>query len=110
MIEEFVSFVLIGFGAGLQVEEIPLVSLWGLLFFLGQEKVRSVPSHHTTLYGRLVNETIVIIVNQWRTKEGNKGMVLGLTMQETYTQVRDVFLQLNLYFKALYLMAAGVWF
>ena len=48
-----------------------------------------------------VNEGVVTLMNQWRTKEGNKGMVLGLTMQETYTQVRDVFLQLNLYSKAL---------
>ena len=34
MIEELMSFVLIGFEAGLRGEEIPLAFLFGLLFFL----------------------------------------------------------------------------
>ena len=38
-----------------------------------------------------VNELVIVLMNQWRTKEGTSGMTLGLTMQQTYTQVRDVF-------------------
>ena len=39
MIEELISFVLIGFGVGLWGEEVPLVSLGGLLHFFQDRDV-----------------------------------------------------------------------
>ena len=48
-----------------------------------------------------VDEVMVTLMNRWRTKEGTRGKTPGLTMQQTYTQVRDAFLRLKLYSKAL---------
>ena len=201
MTEEQMSFVLIGFGLGLQGEEIPLISLQGLLFFFWDE-TRSDPDPFImiTLYGRFKGETryrwhclpicddnrsrilfrkligwllrrkvmlqrresgwlfwkekrrakisdydemflhyimrvhtlypslfsvgtlihpfstwrfiqwgavlettgqvngvVVTLMNCWRTKECTKGSSPGLTVRQTYTQIRGVFLQLELY-------------
>ena len=48
-----------------------------------------------------VDESVVNLMNRWRTKEGAKGTTPGLSMRQTYTQVRDLFSQLKLYSKAL---------
>ena len=48
-----------------------------------------------------VDITIVNLMNRWRIKEGAKGSAPGLTMRQTYTQVRDTLSQLKLYSKAL---------
>ena len=48
-----------------------------------------------------VDEIVIKLMNRWRTKESAKGMTPWLSMQQTYTQVRDVFSQLKLYSKAL---------
>ena len=48
-----------------------------------------------------VDVVVVTLMNIWRTKEGARGTTPGLTMRQTYTQVRDVFLLLKLYSKAL---------
>ena len=48
-----------------------------------------------------VDEVVVTLMNRWRTEEGNRGATPGLTMQQMYTRVRDVFSQLTLYSKAL---------
>lgn len=203
-IEEFMSFVLIGFGAGLRGEEIPLVSMNGLLYFWDETRVDADPFIMITLFGRFkgetghrwhclpicdrnrsgipfrkwigrllhrrvveqkrtkgwlfkkgkrrsklsdfdemldhyirrvhglcpslfsvgtilemfstwrsmrrgailettgrVDESVVNLMNRWRTKEGAKGTTPGLSMRQTYTQVRDLFSQLKLYSKAL---------
>ena len=55
-----------------------------------------------------VDKAVVTLMNRWMTKEGSRGSALGLTMRQTYTQVRDIFPQLRLYSKALYLMAMGL--
>ena len=56
-IEELMSFILIGFRAGLQGEEIPLVLLGGLLFFWGKTRLDPDPFTMITLYERLKGET-----------------------------------------------------
>ena len=48
-----------------------------------------------------VDEVVVTLMNRWKTKEGDRGTTPGLTMQQPYTQVRDVILQLKLYSKVL---------
>jgi hypothetical protein len=48
-----------------------------------------------------VDITIVNLMNRWRIKEGAKGSAPGLTMRQTYTQVRDTLPQLKMYSKAL---------
>ena len=48
-----------------------------------------------------VNKVVITLMNNWRTKEGTKRLSPGLNMQQTYTQVRDVFSTLKLYSKAL---------
>ena len=48
-----------------------------------------------------VDEIVIKLMNRWRTKESAKGTTPGLSMQQTYTQVRDVFWRLKLYSKAL---------
>jgi hypothetical protein len=48
-----------------------------------------------------VSETVVNLVNRWRKKEAAKGTAPGLTMQQTYTQVRDTVHLLREYSKAL---------
>ena len=48
-----------------------------------------------------VDEAVVTLMKRWRTNEGTKGLAPGLTMRQTYTQVRDVFPQLKLYSKTL---------
>ena len=52
MIEELMSFVFIGFGAGLRGEEIPLVSLQGLLYVWDETRADPDPFIMVTLYGR----------------------------------------------------------
>ena len=51
-IEEFMSFVLISFGAGLRGEEIPLVSMKGLLHFWDETRADPDPFIMVTLFGR----------------------------------------------------------
>ena len=51
------SFVLIGFGDGLQGEEIPLVSLGGMLHFWDETSSDPDPFIMVTLYGRFKGET-----------------------------------------------------
>lgn len=48
-----------------------------------------------------VDDSVVNLVNRWRTKEGARGAQPGLSMRQTYTQVRDTFHQLKLYSLAL---------
>ena len=48
-----------------------------------------------------LDEALVNLMNRWRTKEGVRDTTPGLSMRQTYTQVRDVFSQLKLYSKAL---------
>ena len=48
-----------------------------------------------------VDKAVVNLMNRWRTKEGARGTTPGLSIRHAYTQVRDVFLQLKLYSKAL---------
>ena len=50
-IEELISFVLIGFGAGLRGEEVPLVLLQGLLNFSDGTRSDPYPFIMITLYG-----------------------------------------------------------
>ena len=52
MIEELVSFVLTGFRAGLQEEEVPLVSLRGLLHFWHETRLDPDPFIMITLFGQ----------------------------------------------------------
>ena len=47
-----------------------------------------------------VDEVVVTLMNRWRINKGARGTTPGLTMRQTYTQVRDVFSQLKLYSKA----------
>ena len=56
-IEELMSFILIGFGAGLRGEEIPLVSLRGLAFFWDETRRDPDPFIMITLYGRFKRKT-----------------------------------------------------
>ena len=55
-----------------------------------------------------VDITIVNLMNRWRIKEGAKGSAPGLTMRQTYTQVRDTLPQLKMYSKALQDISGGV--
>ena len=48
-----------------------------------------------------VDEAVVNLMNRWRAKEGANDTTPGLSIRQTYTQVRDVFSQLKLYSKAL---------
>ena len=48
-----------------------------------------------------VDDNVVQHMNRWRTKEGARGTAPGLSMRQTYTQVRDIFPQLKLYSLAL---------
>ena len=57
MIEEMTSFVLIGFRDGLRGEEIPLVSLKGLLFFWDENRADPDPFIMITLFRRFKGET-----------------------------------------------------
>ena len=56
-IEELMSFVLIGFGAGLREDEISLVSQRGLLHFWDEIRADLDPFIMVTLYGRFKDET-----------------------------------------------------
>ena len=56
-LEELMCYVLIGFGAGLRGEEIPLISLKGLLFFWDETKSEADPYTMITLHGRFKGET-----------------------------------------------------
>ena len=56
-IEELMSFVLISFGAGLRGEEIPLVSLCGLLHFWDETMLDPDLFIMITLFGRFKGET-----------------------------------------------------
>ena len=38
-----------------------------------------------------VDEIVIKLMNRWRTKESTKGTTPGLSMQQKYSQVRDVF-------------------
>mmetsp|Transcript_35888 Transcript_35888/g.85574 ORF Transcript_35888/g.85574 Transcript_35888/m.85574 type:complete len:423 (+) Transcript_35888:1865-3133(+) len=48
-----------------------------------------------------VASTIVNMINRWRTKEGAKGSAPGLSMEQTYTNMRDVIHLMIQYSKAL---------
>ncbi|KAL7523229.1 hypothetical protein ACHAXR_000088 [Thalassiosira sp. AJA248-18] len=48
-----------------------------------------------------VSDLVINLVNRWRKKEGARGSAPGLSMQQTYTQVRDTFPHLKLYSQAL---------
>jgi len=48
-----------------------------------------------------VDQTIVNLLNRWRTRESARGTEPGLSMQQTYTQMRDLFPQLKEYSLAL---------
>jgi hypothetical protein len=203
-LEELGCFVLIGFGVGLRGEEVPLVSLEGLLYFWEETGADSQPYTMITLFGRFkaetgyrwhclplcengrsgipfrswigtllarrvsqgrekgylfakgdgskssikdyddefkrlmgrlyeahpelfsrgtvlewyslrrslrrgailettgrVDQTIVNLLNRWRTRESARGTEPGLSMQQTYTQMRDLFPQLKEYSLAL---------
>ena len=50
-------FILIGFGAGLRGEEVPLVLVGGLLHFWDETKRESNPYIMITLYGKFKGET-----------------------------------------------------
>ena len=56
-LEELMSYVLVGFGAGLRGEEVPLVSLEGMQFFWGETKAAEDPYIMVTLRGRFKGET-----------------------------------------------------
>jgi hypothetical protein len=56
-VEELMAYVLIGFGAGLRGEEVPLTSLKGLLSFWDETRADSDPYIMVTLYGRFKGET-----------------------------------------------------
>ena len=48
-----------------------------------------------------VSSTVVNMINRWRTKEGAKGSAPGLSMEQTYTNMRDVMHLMIEYSKAL---------
>ena len=56
-VEELMCYVLIGFGAGLRGEEVPLTALAGLLKFWDETRGDEVPYVMVTLYGRFKGET-----------------------------------------------------
>ena len=56
VIEELMLFVLIGFGSGLQGDEIPSVSLKSLLHFWDETRADPDPFIMITLYGRFKGE------------------------------------------------------
>ena len=56
-IDELMSFILIIFGAGLRGEEIPLVSLRGILHFWDKTRLDPDPFIMITLFGRFKGET-----------------------------------------------------
>ena len=56
-LEELMCFILIGFGAGLRGEEVPLVSVGGLLHFWDETKREPNPYIMITLYGKFKGET-----------------------------------------------------
>jgi hypothetical protein len=56
-VEELMSYILIGFGAGLRGEEVPLTSLKGMLSFWDETRADRDPYIMVTLYGRFKGET-----------------------------------------------------
>jgi hypothetical protein len=56
-LEELACYVLIGFGVGLRGEEVPLVSLEGLLYFWEETGAEAQPYTMITLFGRFKAET-----------------------------------------------------
>ena len=48
-----------------------------------------------------VASQVVNMINRWRTKEGAKGSAPGLSMEQTYTNMRDVMHLMIQYSKAL---------
>ena len=48
-----------------------------------------------------VSDTVITLINRWQKKEGTKGAEPGLTMRQTYTHVKNTFLELKLYSKAM---------
>ena len=55
-LEEVMAFMLIGFGAGLRGEEVPLTSMEGLLTFWEETSTEADPYMMMTLYGRFKTE------------------------------------------------------
>ena len=48
-----------------------------------------------------VSYTVIRLINRWRKKERAKGAEPGLTMQQTYTHIKNTLPLLKLYSKAM---------